>query len=312
MKTRLKEHVSLSLAACFVTSTVLAAGFQDDPGKHLDVLEDGKPIVRYMYGYDRSSGDRKHETYKVYHHVMNADGTDTITKGPRGQFTHHRGIFIGWSKLRHDDGQHDLWHMKQGAVQKHKEFLVKKSGSSESVLSTRIDWFDSDGKTVCLEETRTVRVHHNKPKAFTVIDFKSELEAVNGDVELRGDPEHAGMQYRPAQDVAKNKSAVYTFHKEDINPKTDRDLPWVAMTYNMENGDTYTVQHMNHPDNPKDTLYSAYRDYGRFGAFFETNIKDSETLTLRYRIQIYKGEAPSREEMGQQYKKYVSSSSPAA
>lgn len=302
------RYISLGLATCFVSTAALSADFHDDPGKHLDILQDGNPIVRYMYGYDRTSKKRKHETYKVYHHVMNADGTDTITKGPHGKYTHHRGIFIGWRKIRHDDGKHDLWHMKKNAVQKHKQFLVKKSDSDQSMLSTRIHWIDSDGETICLEETRTVTIHHDNPKAFTVIDFKSELKAVNGDVELRGDPEHAGLQYRAAQDVAENKSAVYTFHKEDINPKKDHDLPWVAMTYDMANGDTYTVQHMNHPDNPEDTVYSAYRNYGRFGAFCETKIKDDETLTLQYRIEIYEGEAPPREEMAQQYKEYLRSS----
>ena len=42
-----------------------------------------------------------------------------------------------------------------------------------------------------------------------LVDFTSELTAAHGAVELGGDPEHAGIQFRPSQKVAENKSGRY-------------------------------------------------------------------------------------------------------
>ena len=60
----------------------------------------------------------------------------------------------------------------------------------------------------------------------------------------------------------------------------------------MTNGKTYSVVEMSHPDDPKGTKWSAYRDYGRFGAFPPHEIKSGESLTLKYRFLIADGEMP--------------------
>ena len=133
------------------------------------------------------------------------------------------------------------------------------------------------------------------------------MKAVRGDVELNGDPEHAGVQYRPHNDVAAGDADVkakYLFHADGIDPREDKDLPWVAMSYGL-GGKRYTVQHMNHPTNPKGTIYSAYRDYGRFGAFFVTTLKKDQTITLRYRFWISRGDIPSRETLAAQHATFV-------
>jgi hypothetical protein len=299
------KRIILMSTVCMASVFTLANGFRNVTDNQIDIMKNDKPIVRYMYDFDKSNNHRKHETFKVFHHVMNEEGTTPITKGPRGNFTHHRGFYIGWFKLQHGGTEHDLWHMRKEEAQVHREILVNESDSERSILSTRIDWLGTDGVTVVLEEIRTITVHHNDPDAHTVIDFQSEMRAVNGEVELRGDSEHAGMHYRAEQEVFENKSATYIFHTENIDPKKDADLPWVTMTYQMNDGRYYTVQHMNHNENPKDTYYSAYRDYGRFGAFFEETINDGNALTVKYRMRITTGEAPSREVMDAQYKKYV-------
>lgn len=294
--------ISIMMAGVLLAS---ADGFKDTKGKYLDVMQEGKPLVRYMYEFDRSTPEKARETYKVYHHVMDSEGTGTITKGAGHKFPHHRAIYIGWNKLSHNGQGSDLWHMGGAAVQKHNKILAQEADKAKSVLSTQIDWFMKDGETQCIEEIRTVTVYHTDD-AHLLMDFESKLKAIEGDVKLAGDPEHAGFQYRPHQDVVENKSAKYLFNKAGIDPKKDKDLPWVAETYDLR-GRKYTVQHMNHPDNPTGTIYSAYRDYGRFGCFLETEIKQGETLTLRYRIRITLGETPSVDEMNTQYSQFTHS-----
>ena len=88
---------------------------------------------------------------------------------------------------------------------------------------------------------------------------------------LGGDPEHAGVQYRPADEVD-SKQTVYVFPKENAGCHKDLDYPWVGETYTL-GGQKYSVVQISPPRNPKNTRWSAYRDYGRFGAFPVATIK---------------------------------------
>ena len=207
----------------FLSAPVQAAdAFQvkDNTGKYADVLTpDGKPILRYMYERDTSDDAKTFDTAKVFAHVLAEDGKTTLTKGAGGKFPHHRGIFIGWNKLKQGGKSHDLWHVRN-TVQKHREFEATEATDKGATLTALIDWIGVDGTPV-LEEKRTYKVT-SQDNAYSVIDFTSTLTATQGDVELNGDPEHAGVQFRPSQQVAENKSAAYTFHirTESIPKKT--------------------------------------------------------------------------------------------
>lgn len=275
---------------------------KDTKGEHLDVVSDGKVLVRYMYAHDTSTKERSHETYKPYLHVFDAAGKMPITKGPGGQFTHHRGIFLGWSKLQFNGKSYDRWHMKGGDIV-HQEFLKEEAKGDTAAFTSKTHWNDETEKPL-LDEERTMTVQEKKEGAVRlVIDFQSKLSANYGDVFLKGDPEHAGIQYRPAEEVDK-KQTKYLFPTEKVNLKEDRDLPWIAESYVLS-GKTHSVVQMNHPDNPKETRHSAYRDYGRFGSFFEAEIKKGESLTVNYRFLIMDGELPEREAIDKAWKEYV-------
>ncbi|MDB4724532.1 hypothetical protein OAF71_01935 [bacterium] len=62
---------------------------------------------------------------------------------------------------------------------------------------------------------------------------------------------------------------------------------------------------MNHSDNPKGSIYSAYRDYGRFGSFPKVTLKKGESLKLNYRIRVTLGDFPEREKMALEYADYT-------
>ena len=101
--------LALALTVSIGLLAPLAAQLEikDTKGKHLDILSGDKVLVRYMYEHDTSTAEKKHATYKPYLHVFDAEGKAPITKGPGGQFTHHRGIFIGWSKLGFNGKSYD-------------------------------------------------------------------------------------------------------------------------------------------------------------------------------------------------------------
>jgi hypothetical protein len=249
---------------------------KDQPGQHLDILLDGRLVGRYMYAYDKSSPAKLHETYKPYLHIFDAEGQSPITKGPGGEFTHHRGIFIGWRKISFEGQSYDRWHMIKGEIV-HEKFLTRKAGPDEATITSLTHWNDAQGQPI-VDEQRTMTFRRAEAPARLIVDFQAKLTAPRGDIVLDGDPEHAGVQYRPANEVVR-KETVYVFPKEHANAHKDKDYPWVG--------------EMNHPDNPKQTVFSAYRDYGRFGAFFTQKIKSGDSLTVKYRFLIADGEMPT-------------------
>jgi len=305
--------IVMLLGISLTGSIACGAGFswKDTEGKFLDLRYDGRKVTRYMYDSDESSEQRIFETYKVFHHVFDEKGENLLTNGPDGEnpytkkvlYPHHRGIFIGWNKLQFEGKSYDTWHMTKGVRQVHQKFMEKKADTEKAISTALIHWKNGEGK-VMVAEKRTMTVYRPGDGTIALLDFETELKAPNGEVYLNGDPEHAGFQYRPHDGVAKGPAegkAKYLFHKDRIDPKKDTDLPWVALEYGL-NGKRYSVLYMSDPANPNpDAVYSAYRDYGRFGEFFKHTIPAGQTLKLRYRIRVSEGSLPDRKSLAKQY-----------
>ncbi len=271
------------------------------PGEYVGIAAQGKPIGRFMMAYDSSDPKKLEETYKPYLHILDPDTGKPITKGPGGEFTHHRGIFIGWNKLTVAGKTFDRWHMKGG------EQIVKEVGVDGSAPTTisapKIVWTGATREETLIEESRQMRFSPAPTGAFVQVDFSSELKAVAGDTVFDGDPEHAGLHFRPT-DTTDRANTVYLYPKADANAHKDRDYPWVGMTYTTE-GRKYSVVMLSHPENPTGTAWSAYRNYGRFGAFYKTAIKKDETLKIQARFVIYKDELPSPETIQMLWNSYA-------
>jgi hypothetical protein len=286
-----------------------AAGFafRDEPGQYLEVLSRGRPLARYMHAYDKATPQRLLETYKPYLHVLDPEGKTPITKGPGGLYPHHRGIFIGWNKIGFRGKLYDRWHMK-GGEQVHQGFALREATGAQASLTSRVQWNDEGGGPI-LEEERTLRFRPGTGAAYASIDFESALRATVADVLLDGDPEHAGVHFRPADELDK-KQTKYLFPKEDAVPTKDLDYPWVAEAFSLADK-RYGVVLLNHPQNPTGTRFSAYRDYGRFGAFAKAALKQGEALTLRYRFLILAGELPERAVLDAAYREYSAEPTPS-
>lgn len=267
------------------TITLPGFKFQNNKDDTSDILFDGKLIARYMHGFDTSTKETTHATYKPFLHVFDENAKGFITKGPGGLYTHHRGIFIGFSKLEKDGKKYDTWHMKNCA-QVHKSFSNVSEDAESATFTSHVDWQDNQGNLLLVEQ-RQFKFLTPPDKAYVLIEQTSSLEAVNGDVKLAGDPEHAGVQFRPANEIVKEETQ-FVFHETDVDPKKNKDLPWVGQTFQIPSG-KYSVVMLNHPANPKGTVWSAYRDYGRFGAYPTFEIPDGETRALRYRFIIGSG-----------------------
>lgn len=272
----------------------------------LDVLRDGRIIARYMMAYDKSSPARLNETYKPYLHLFNEDGTAPITKGAGGDFTHHRGIFEGWMNIGVNGRTYDRWHMK-GGEQAHQKFLQQKTDSKSASFTSLVHWFGDDTEVI-LEDERTFTFLPAPDPYYIMVDITSKIKAVAGDTVLDGDPEHSGLQFRPAQGVDRAKT-TYIYAKEKADAHKDVDYPWFGETFSLS-GSNYSVIYLNHPENPKNARISAYRDYGRFGAFFKTSIPKGESVTLKVRFLIAQGEMPSADSIQKSWNSYTGKKEP--
>lgn len=293
----------LKILRCLVVAALLSGGsrlwaqegfsFQDKTGEHLDILLGGKIVGRYMYAYDKSTPAKLTLTNKPFLHVFDGEGKSPITNGgdQGGQFPHHRGIYIGWNKISFDGKSYDRWHMTKGEIV-HQKFLGQKADKDQAQFTSQTHWYTDTG-TVILEEERTMTIRQPKGPGRLLIDGVFKLTAPNGEVKLDGDPEHAGVQFRPANGIS---GAYYTFPGEKAVPTKDLDYPWVGETFTL-NGKKNSVVIFSHPENPKGTRWSAYRDYGRFGAFPVATIKKGESLTLKYRFLVADGEMISAAEI---------------
>jgi hypothetical protein len=214
-------------------------------------------------------------------HVFSADGSTRLTKGAGFSFTHHRGIFLGFSKIAYNGKSYDRWHMKGG------DQVVTKVTPGDNTFTAQIDWQGDTTAPFLTEERRFTFTAPAKP-FYLGIEMNSAIKAVSGEADMGGDPEHAGAQFRPSE-LVDTQSTTYILPGEKIDAHKVKDLPWVAEVFTIE-GKTFTVVILNHPDNPKDTATSAYRDYGRFGMFPKGKSSAESPFKLRYQWLIAEGD----------------------
>jgi hypothetical protein len=316
--------IMMAMLATLPSVTVSAAepadGFEwiDRPDQGTaDLLYAGKPALRYMYAFDCSTPKRAEETFKVYHHVFGPGTSDLITNGPSGLYPHHRGLFVGWRQTRYDGGEIDSWHCIKGAHQQHVRFIEKESDAHAGSMTAAIAWNDGNGKAV-IHEIRSLRVTNFGARGGLPawqIDWTSRLESQRGKIELAGDRQHAGFQFRAAKSVAETNSATFIRPKGfpeqskayEVDDRKDPDkyidLGWLAMSYKI-NGKPYTVAYFEDPSLPKPSRFSE-RPYGRFGAYFKATLTPGEPLMMRYRLIVTAGSPPSRDTIQSQYDQFV-------
>lgn len=272
--------------------------WHDTPGVSNELRLGEKPVLRYMYEpIDESNGAARERTFKPYHHVYNPAGSAIVTKGPGGLFPHHRGIYYGFMTCVYGNNQRaDTWHCRDGAYQSHEGFQATATGPVLGRHVVEIDWHGKK-KDVFAKEQREVTVY--RLPGGNLIEFASRLKGTNGKIKVDGDPQHAGFQFRAAQEVA-DKTAKQTYYvRPDGADKPGKfrnwpdnkdhiNLPWNALSF-VVGDQRYTVAYLDSPNNPKDARFSE-RNYGRFGSYFVKEVPEGETLDVNYRVWIQDGE----------------------
>lgn len=266
---------------------------------------------------DTSSDERRAETYKPFHHVYVA-GNRRLTKGPGGLFPHHRGIFFGFNRISYGDKTADVWHCKEGAYQSFEKAISHDGGAVYASDSNEIHWRGKDGKPFA-QEIRSLKT--TRLGEATSIEFHSVLTNVTDKtIKFRGDPQHAGVQFRASQDVPDHtKHLTYYVRPDGVSkpgkfrnwsPKKDEteankahiDLDWNAVCIGLPkraSGDKqeklteddinrFTIGYFPAATNPSPERFSE-RDYARFGCYFEKDLPAGESFSVSYRFVIKPG-----------------------
>lgn len=283
-----------------------------------DLVFGDLPVLRYVYSVDESSEEAAFDTAKVFHHVFGPGSETIVTKGPGGQYSHHRGLYVGWNKTSFDGKTQDFWHCRKGEVQRHVEFVEREADSNGATMTAQIHWIDNEGAPV-IEEQRTVSVSRFETDAAPgfgwQIDWSTEIHSLRGEITLDGDRQHAGFQFRAAQYVAETNNARYirpegfpqqpeAYQVDDRTaPDEHVDLGWLAMTFEVGD-ERFTAEYFEARGMPTPSRYSE-RPYGRFGAFFKTTLTEDEPLTMTYRVNVTAGDPPLPEAIQARYEAFV-------
>lgn len=276
----------------FVATVVVLAGFatfaeysfEEQPGK-LVLLRDGKPWLSTFTGpYDPA---RREETYKVFTHIYDFDGAKPITKGPGGKYSHHRGMFIGWKRTTLGGQTYNPWECPN-AYQQHEGWISREAGAEKAVQAEKVGWYAND-ETPLVKETRTITAAPGE-NGLRVFDFRSVLTTPDGvdKVELRGDPQHAGMHVRMANEVVGHQETTEYIIPEGAEEEVNVQVPdvWWTCCSTVVDGKRWWVLHMTHPSLPTGVPTYSVRKYARFGAFFEPDLTAGKPLDLRFRIVV--------------------------
>ncbi len=252
-----------------------------------DVLAGGHLAARCEHPrYDPANTSA---TCKVYHDVFAPDGR-LLTKGIGGEFEHHRGLFFGFHQVRCGDRKFDFWHCHAGESQRFSGYVAAAElGLDDGWQVVAIDWCDAQGGVI-VHERRALRARA-LDQDTTAIDVVCELAAGGLPVDLGGDPQHSGHQFR-ALDAFAPKDAPKVHY---VRPATAKDLgddvwtdcAWIGAILPLTDGPV-TVLRTEAGGNPTAIRWST-RPYGRFGATFAHRLEPATPLRVGYTYAIALG-----------------------
>ena len=250
---------------------------------YMDLLYGDTPVYRHMTAWDPKNHA---QTFKVFHHLYGFHGEGFLTKGPGGEFTHHRGLFLGWSQTSTGGKQMDSWHGTNGSSTRHAKYLPDReiTGPERARRASVTEWTMQDNSVIVRDTREVTAWFPSEGKLF--LDWSITVASATGDtLTLDGDPQHAGFQFRA-------DSTITAFDYLGPADKTGTGDVWTMKNANSWavnrfalKGHGYAVMQMDHPSNPRPVVVS-HRDYGRFGHYFTAKVPADKPLTFYFRTML--------------------------
>jgi hypothetical protein len=195
----------------------------------------------------------------------------------------------------------DFWSEGKGRIE-HREF-VKVEGGPEATIITRNDWLSPDGSKLQCQDERTLKFGGDASRRW--IDFEIAIKAVNGPV-VFGDTKEGSFGLRVASSMrveAKPAGGRIINSEGKTNGLAwGKPAAWVDY-YGPVEGEPAGIAILNHPSSFGFPTHWHVRTYGLFAANpfglhdftngekkGEYTLPAGETLKLRYRVLLHKGD----------------------
>ena len=289
------------LSGVLTASPALAAdwkitqGVNDDlPGQSVTVTRDGTIVARLIFGEGQQMPYLA--IYDDEGRLVTNAGLDKVGQTV-GSEPHHRGIFIGWQRVRSDLGVANLWSIGGGAKMTLVDFEELSTTADSATIVARIEWraptADTGDSTLLITETRRMRISRSAPGEAATVDTSFRLRPAR-DLQLDGDVQHAGIHLRVSHVVAENPKVTSYLWAPEVpgasGKVVSRELKWGEFLFPLH-GRWYSAAQLNAPSNPVEEFST--REYGRFGFFFTQDLKRDQPFEVRYRFIVRQAEAPA-------------------
>ena len=334
--------VLMSLAS---TGAYAQKGFllKDVPAqKKVEVRYDGKLLTAYCY-FDSTEKPVLWPIKTLFGVTITRGYPITPKAGERSDHPHHLGLWMNYESV---NGL-DFWNnstaiaaekkSKYGSI-RHQKILTSKNNKENATLETLSNWVNQEGR-VLLEE-KTIFVFSKNGNDF-IIDRIATLEAKVPEVifkdvkdgmlgiRLARQLEQPSNQADKFVDASGNITSVAKMDNEGVTGQYQNqegltgDAVWGkrsqwACLQGKKDGETITVEIIDHPKNVGYPTYWHARGYGLFAAnplgqkvFSEgkeelnLTLKQGEKTTFRYRVIIHSGSALTAAEMNQRAADFV-------
>ena len=282
----------------------------------IDVLVGSQIITSYMYGGPL--------TKPVLYPIKTPGGTTvnrgfplTKVEGETDDHPHHIGIFCTYDEV----GGNSFWNNTTTPPQiKHIKVVANEPGDGRGKLATLSDWIAKDGRTVVLEENRTMLFQTGKD-CYT-IDFTIDLTAKQK-VEF-GDTKEGMFAIRTADWMREKGGSGRYFSSEGTEGSGKiwgRRARWVALEAKKDDK-AVGIAILNHPSSVNYPTFWHARDYGLFSAnplgqeaFEKANkvekptalhltLEPGQTTKLRFLVMIYEGPR-TKDQIESQFKAFA-------
>jgi hypothetical protein len=279
----------------------------------ITVNVDGKPFTTFHYGADNG---------KPFLAPLRSASGKIVTRhfpmeevaGESRDHVHHTGLWFSYddvngTKFWENDPSYTKPHMGRIVVRT----AEYKEGDRSGTLTATMDWRDTGGKTLLVEDRNMI--FYSDPK-LRIIDFEITLTAAE-DLTF-GDTKEGAFAIRLADNFTERKGGrmVDADGRATMANVWGKRSNWVDYTAEVE-GERLGVAIFDHPQNPRHPTYWHARDYGLFAlnpfgrnAFDSTQeesnwkLPKGQKLLFRWRVVLHPGDAETGH-VADLYKQYT-------
>ncbi len=248
------------------------------------VKSGSKPIIWPLYG---PTGKKMTRSWPLEQDVPGETDRDHI---------HQRSLWF----THGDVNGIDFWSEGKGRIE-HREF-VRAEGGPEAVLITRNDWLSPDGSKLICQDERKFTFGGDQDARW--IDADIEIKATAGPVTFGDTKEGSfGVRVPSSMRVESKKGGKIVNSEGQTNLMAwGKPAAWVDY-HGPVDDETVGIAILNHPTSFRFPTYWHVRTYGLFAAnpfglndfthgkkHGEYTLPEGETLKLRYRVLLHKGD----------------------